>query len=324
MSREKTTAAFTKDELDILSRGLNIPVDDPEFIETGLLDYIKKAHKSRIHSSNEPLPDNVKCVSKFLQLFRDSKNSKCLSIGHNLLDDSLVQVFTELLRKNTNLKELSFYLVGEKDIEIMNKLIEILKGNHTVKTLILTQTTNRIASLDIKPLANILRDNNTALKNLSLNYTWITRESFKLLAEALSVNETLKTLNLSNNKITSEDINILAEFLKINNTLEVLYLSDNKITNEGAQILAEALKINKALEMLDLSSNKITSEGIKVLAKALRKNDTLKILELHNTAASKTLFTAGLFGTSGTKRIPSYMGTCGRTAKRGVSDKVCK
>eukprot|EP00729_Bicosta_minor_P016668 gene16669-5220_t len=145
----------------------------------------------------------------------------------------------------------------------------------------LSLRSNKIGDDGATALAEVLKNNNTALATLSLRSNKIGDDGATALAEVLKNNTALATLDLRSNKIGDDGATALAEVLKNNTALATLDLHGNKIGDDGATALAEALKNNNtALATLSLSNNKIGNDGAIALAEALKTSTALTYLVL--------------------------------------------
>lgn len=219
----------------------------------------------------------------------------------------------EGLQKNKTIKKstLSYKTFNEPTQAFGNVLKQVLKQNHTLKSLKVQSNCN-----DIPILAEALQDNrglthlnlrgekvngdtlrtlsaslqqNKTLTSLNLAYNGIKDTDIPALIELCTHNPQLMVLDLSDNQITFDDVQLLT-FLKTNQSLKTLNLSIGgtwtKITNEGVEKLAEALQYNTGLTNLNLTNNQINDKRFRVLATVLQKNKHLTSLNLSNNQLS--------------------------------------
>ena len=131
----------------------------------------------------------------------------------------------------------------------------------------------------------------------------ITRQNFKILANALKDDTTLTDLIFPG--LDDTGMKYLAEALECNKSLQMLILGYNNITDDGMDYLAKALEKNKAVKFLHLNENYIGDDGCQAIADMLKKNTTLQSIDLHRSR----------FGDKGAQKIAMAL-TQNRTINR--------
>ena len=164
--------------------------------------------------------------------------------------------------------------------------LEYWKGGSTLTKLDLRLYDVNLLNVDIKALAQTLR-NNCLLTYLNLNFQRDGDEIAVALSEALESNKTLTHLCFLGDAEPDEPIgesgaSALAGALKKNNTLKCLVLADNSIEDSGALAFADALQTNSTLTQLGLFANRIGNLGIEAICKALQFNHVITHLDLRD------------------------------------------
>jgi hypothetical protein len=121
----------------------------------------------------------------------------------------------------------------------------------------------------------------------------------KIIADAISRNQTPKTVSFYNGEFLNDSLNIIlesfntttkstelilkglsnleqvrkvSEFIKTNNTLHILNLDSNELGDEGFVALSEALSVNSTLTEIRLQSTGMTDDGLRNISEALKVN----------------------------------------------------
>jgi hypothetical protein len=103
--------------------------------------------------------------------------------------------------------------------------------------------------LDVSPIANALRGNNSGLRFLDLSRNSLTDDDIALLIDALvDDNQRLETLHLDQNVITDRGARIIADALPSLEGLKTLALPDNPFGVHGATLILAAIEENFTLE----------------------------------------------------------------------------
>jgi hypothetical protein len=148
---------------------------------------------------------------------------------------------------------------------------------------------NKITAQGVAVLTEALH-NNTILEGLYIFNNHMADKGVYLLTQVLSENKSaLKTLSLGWNDITDEGANYLAEMLKTNRTLIELWLPWNRISDRGVQLLANALiHHNTSLQRLSLDLNKLVTDlSVNILVDVLNHNQSLTALYVRECKLSK-------------------------------------
>jgi Ran GTPase-activating protein (RanGAP) involved in mRNA processing and transport len=120
-------------------------------------------------------------------------------------------------------------------------------------------------------LADLL-EGNTALTEIYLRGTPVTKTYFLKLADALVKNKTLTKLDLENAALTDKDCEVIARLLRANETLICINLSKAYASRRGVKMIIEALKTNYHLVSLDLSNIELPQEDLDEVEKYLFRN----------------------------------------------------
>ncbi|CAF1127706.1 unnamed protein product [Adineta steineri] len=213
-----------------------------------------------------------------------------------------------------NLDDLTIILSLRNVCLQLNAIIDIYPRYQTLTTLNLAH--NRVGAIGTQHLALVLRNNNSMLTMLDLDWNYLGDEGIRYLAsqtenkayttipifenitgvlrfsgrcynpenttKTLGVRNALTTLNLRGNNISAIGAKYLGHAIQNNTTLTTLNLDINSIGDEGVQHLALALQNNTTLTTLSLQINNIRAEGAHYLAIALQCNQTLTTLNLQN------------------------------------------
>ncbi|KAL6477374.1 hypothetical protein MHYP_G00132090 [Metynnis hypsauchen] len=182
------------------------------------------------------------------------------------------------LKKNSALQEL--YLCDNElnSYQDAMQLGELLKYNHTLKTLNLSN--NTISDTGLEELCDGLRVQQSGLRTLVLSNNQITHLGMTHLKRVLPFLRTLETLDLGRNNLENQGIHILKESLMMNRSISQLSLASVGITCEGAVVLAEILAESHVLLTLDVRQNHVLTGGLMALALALRINHSVLQLDL--------------------------------------------
>ena len=246
--------------------------------------------------------DDIKIIIKLL---KKSKVTMTLKMSNNQLTLEDTE-FTNAIATNKTVQNL--WLRNNNIGSIgANNLAKSLKSNRTLKSILLTG--NRIGHDGIASLAKALLENDTlesislnenpigirgiesmatllssgecSLKILYLNKINLGDEGIRILANALTENDTLKCLEIANNNISHVGAQCLEHALEDNNTLQKVTLAHNDIGNEGAGCISSSLINNRSLNVLDLSHNNIGNEGAKAMVESLSiRSNALRELKL--------------------------------------------
>ena len=168
--------------------------------------------------------------------------------------------------------------------EEMKELATALEQNTTLRYLHLDGSYLR--TINLKPLATVIEKNKT-LTFLSLRGTQLTDEGIEEIARSLKHNHTITELNLRENQITDKGIGEVAESLKHSNIVH-LSLTTNQITDNGVVQLGEALKTCSSLMSLSLRDNSISDIGKKALDELVLSNRSI-IFALYDGASTEAL-----------------------------------
>ena len=158
----------------------------------------------------------------------------------------------------------------------------MLQVNKTLTHLDLSHNSNFPDQVAYCIFQDLLHNNTLVYLNLSRIGFEMTKNTARVLATMLQVNNTLTHLDLSNNFIFSGTW-FTFESLQCNTTLVQLNLSDAGLvaTEVTAQALTTMLQVSKTLTHLDLSSN-CKFQNASCVFQGLQNNTTLVYLNLSN------------------------------------------
>ncbi|GBG28326.1 NACHT, LRR and PYD domains-containing protein 1 [Hondaea fermentalgiana] len=184
------------------------------------------------------------------------------------------------LRRNSSLKHFLFggNRVGSAGC---SAFAEAIQFNTSLSTLNLEA--NGIGEEGCAALSDMLRFN-SALRKLNLaRNTLIGDAGCRLLAGAMSANETLEELDLEQTNAgasTGAGIHALSTALRSNTTLKTLNLAENDLGASSVIHLSKLLSLNSSITTLVLARNRIGIKAIRQLVLGLSTNTTLKRLDL--------------------------------------------
>jgi hypothetical protein len=179
---------------------------------------------------------------------RGNQNIQSVTLEQCGVVDEQLAVFIRCLRECTSLQKLSL----EGNICRSQGVVELgllLQGRIIQNLSLHNQRIEGEESIDIAPLANSLRSNNSALKYLDLSRNCLGDSEVQLLMDALvDGNQTLETLHLDQNAITDQGASFIAEALPSLFALKTLALPDNPVRSRGATEILRAIPENYTLE----------------------------------------------------------------------------
>ncbi|XP_075905264.1 leucine-rich repeat-containing protein 34 [Nelusetta ayraudi] len=158
-------------------------------------------------------------------------------------------------------------LMGQKSVVLK------LPGNSRLGRL------QRLGDQDLPSLAKRLKTE--CVTDLDVSYNNISDDGAAHLADVLKEDDSaLLSLDLRFNDIQAGGATVLAESLQSNCTLLALRLSGNKIGDDGGTHLATMLQVNGSLKELELASCDLGSQSVIALAVLLKSNQTLRLLDV--------------------------------------------
>lgn len=161
----------------------------------------------------------------------------------------------------------------------------LLNGlKHCSNLKVLRMNDNKMDQAGIKALAKFLSDCNCNLSELSIDNCSrldIRYEELVLISEGLKQPAYLKVLNMA---IGTDGCKVIARALTHNNTLEVLSMYSNPIKDEAVMALMDALQNCTTVRTLNLSECMFGSEGIKAVAESLKLFGSLEVLMLNSAS----------------------------------------
>jgi len=150
--------------------------------------------------------------------------------GHELSEGEL-QSFSNAMRGNTTLKELSLRNAGLK-ADDAKLIVSILQGNRSLTMLDLSGNS---LGAEVGTIARgLFQTEGSAIEFLDVSKTEMTDGALEILCEVMKTNKSVKTLALRRNDFDSNAGKPLAEMIRKNTTLTALLLSNNVLSaNEG-------------------------------------------------------------------------------------------
>ncbi|GAA6233741.1 leucine-rich repeat-containing protein 34 isoform X1 [Lates japonicus] len=193
----------------------------------------------------------------------------------------------EVLEKTTETKNLTLKLSGNNRLRLIQRLNneDVLVLSKCLQNKCVTGLDvnyNNITGEGVGHLADLLQEENSALRSLDLMFNDILTDGAEILSKSLQSNSTLLSLRLSGNKIGNKGAMRLASMLQVNNTLQELELADCDLATQSVIALTIVLKSNKALRSVDISRPLLFShqeEWAVHCSEMLAVNSTL--VELH-------------------------------------------
>mmetsp|Transcript_28356 Transcript_28356/g.53302 ORF Transcript_28356/g.53302 Transcript_28356/m.53302 type:complete len:431 (+) Transcript_28356:374-1666(+) len=162
--------------------------------------------------------------------------------------DDLLAAFVTCLRQCASLQKLS--LEGNICRSQGTTELGLLLRETTVQSLSLhNQRIEEQEHLDVFPLADALRRDQSALRFLDLSRNCLGDDDIRLLVDALvEDNQKLETLHLDQNLVTDEGARIIADALPSLVALKTLALPENPFGERGATSILNAMPDNYTLE----------------------------------------------------------------------------
>ncbi|KAF7645172.1 hypothetical protein LDENG_00208890 [Lucifuga dentata] len=194
----------------------------------------------------------------------------------------------EVLQKTTEQENVTLKLSGNNRLRPVQRLsdgdilalTQSLKNNTCVTGLDFGY--NNISDKGAEHLANLLKQEKSALTSLDLTFNHILTDGAQVLAEELQCNSSLLCLRLSANKIGNGGGMHIASMLQVNNTLQELQLAECDLGSQSVITLIVVLKSNTSLRSVDISRPLLFSqqeEWAEHCCSMLQVNNSL--VELH-------------------------------------------
>jgi Ran GTPase-activating protein (RanGAP) involved in mRNA processing and transport len=229
-------------------------------VTNGIIDRVQSIEISEELKANlvgKLILINCKMREKDIRMICDAikLNSSLAEIQiHGIgLGSKALYCISEAVQRNSNLKVLNLSKNGI-GINGAKMIAKSLKGNTSLKELNLFE--NFIETQGALELSDVLKENNSVLKNLNLRSNRIGQEGFVAIGNCLKTNKSLEIIDLSMNFSRSESIRCLADALKVNSNLKRLYLCKvGGIGIQGMKAVIESLRMNYSIALLDLSNN---------------------------------------------------------------------
>ena len=150
---------------------------------------------------------------------------------------------------------------------------------------------NNITDEDLSKIVNLIKENNTPIKDLKLKNNKITSKGSIYISDLIKNCKNLKILDLSYNDLKSEGVkNICQAIISNNSTLEQLIINGNKCNDYCSDDIFSMLINSKKLILLSLNGNFFTNKGIDKILSSLKKNNTLKQLSIGENKIDQRAF----------------------------------
>lgn len=210
-----------------------------------------------------------------------------LAEQHTLLKrQALPTIYDQLKRNNPLLQRVQ---LEKLEADECAKLIDALKGNTHLETLILTccyQTLKTKGWAFGKVINAIPSLKKLNLDSALLGYAYGSNDLESFVVH-LEHNTTITSLNLGNNDIHPRNIEAITALIRNNKTITHLNLKSNKLETYGIQVIANALKKNTTITSISFSNilrYEGKAAGARALANTLKSNHTIKKICLdHDT-----------------------------------------
>ena len=205
------------------------------------------------------------------------KHEISFSILTRVLSPEQIVGLSQILKASKKIKHLICAPKTAQGFDKIVQLIEGIKGNSSIQTLIIKQ--NQIAK-NIGALSEVL-PMMFHLKALDLSGNELGAEGTLVLIQgilAMKKNCIIKSLNISNNDIGTQGMKYLADALPNIHSLRKLYIDYNRLGMKGAKHLSTGIK-DSNIQLLSLNGNGIGAQGVKYLCEIIEKGGVIR--ELH-------------------------------------------
>ena len=225
------------------------------------------------------------CIFQGLQL--NKKLTRLNLRGARLVaTEDIGQALTTMLQVNKTLTHLDLSHNSNLSVQGAYCVFQGLQLNNTLVYLNLSHTGLQMTKSTAWILDTMLKVNNT-LTHLDLSHNNFLDQGAYCLFQGLQHNNTLVDLNLSHTglEMTKNTARVLATMLRVNNTLTHLDLSNNfTLLVSGTWFIFVSLQCNTALVQLNLSDTGlvVTEDTTQALTTMLQVNKTLTHLDLSN------------------------------------------
>jgi hypothetical protein len=201
-----------------------------------------------------------------------------LSFGANNLKLQDVKMICDSIRKNQSITSLKIRNIAN------------VEGEKLLTTLVHLPNISRldISSVQSSPCAFINVFKNNFLKTLKINESNLPSlsnwESHQIeeLTQNLEENKSLKHLDISINKFRKESFDILADAISINSSLEEIVIFSNHCLGID-QFHFQRIFQSKSIQSIDMQGMKFTNENMTYFCEVLSENKTLKSLNLSHS-----------------------------------------
>ena len=256
--------------MEIILSGNKITEIDSDFYE--LFNWLKI-----IKISDNPLNQ-----SGIVRLFQGSEYNrlfKSLKFKYNSEDDYHFKCF------NTNIKNIDLSFNRNINISLMKHILSLKYLSQ------LNLQMNNITDEDLSKIVNLIKENNTPIKDLKLKNNKITSKGSIYISDLIKNCKNLKILDLSYNDLKSEGVkNICQAIISNNNILEQLIINGNKCNDYCSDDIFNMLINSRKLILLSLNGNFFTNKGIDKILSSLKKNNTLKQLSIGENKIDQRAF----------------------------------
>ncbi|CAF4566034.1 unnamed protein product, partial [Didymodactylos carnosus] len=192
------------------------------------------------------------------------------------ISNECFEIIMKSLRTNRFIKKLTFYDTPDGYlIPVAASIVaDVLLVNKKIEALSLWFTT--INDNDFKIITEALKRNRTVAELWILENPHLAVQSAVYLSDLIKSTTTLKDLTTGNNFVDNESTVLIASALKSNQSIKTMKMTGGKMSDECANALGQMLEQNKTIQELSLYRNQLTDISAKALAKGMRSNSTLK------------------------------------------------
>ncbi|OMJ72579.1 hypothetical protein SteCoe_28936 [Stentor coeruleus] len=205
-----------------------------------------------------------------------------IDIHQYSMGDTYATAFSEGIRHLKNVSTLNLKANRLSDHGAA-QILSTLESKQ-VKRIILSE--NRIASQTITALIEHIKLQESKLKVLELENTYISEKALGVLCRVLSEDKKLNKLSLAKNNLSYNSVQPLVEMLKYNQSIKSLDLHWNCLGTTGCVEFLEGLASNDGLVHIDLSYNSFGRKDSLISANAFAKlfshNQYLQHVDLSN------------------------------------------
>ena len=218
--------------------------------------------------------------SMILPCIKLIKNLNMLNLSNNKLNEENIKGLFGYLKQNDSIKRL--YLDHNNITSASGYyMADSFKKNKTIEILDLSY--NKLNESGFDAFLNILQNDNTTLKDLSISFNQLVSQDFKSLSKYLNSNPSLKKLDISGNKLGPQDANDIGVTFKKLTNLEELKLNQCGINDESITQLFNFFN-ESSIQHLEIDSNDLGMTGPMAVMKKIQINNKIKYFSYKNMA----------------------------------------